>query len=171
MRALKILALVLLPLVGLAICDQGASDAATATPGVPGPAYDTSAAANARFLADYAVLPNVKKLSDGLMYRVLKSGDGPQPQKNSDVTTVYYIGKLISGHVFDRTRPEEPTPFQVGGVIPGWSEALKLMKTGDTWELVIPSDLAYGSDGLGNIIPPDQTLVFLVNLTKVEYAP
>ena len=79
---------------------------------MPGPAYDTSAAANQRFLVDYAVRPNVKKLPDGLMYRVLKAGDGPQPLKNSDVATVYYIGKLISGQVFDRTKPEEPSPFR-----------------------------------------------------------
>jgi FKBP-type peptidyl-prolyl cis-trans isomerase len=113
----------------------------------------------------------VKKLPDGLMYRVLRAGDGPQPLKNSDVATVYYKGSLISGQVFDRTKPEEPTPLQVGGVIPGWTEALKLMKTGDTWELVIPSDLAYGSEGAGDAIPPNQTLVFLINLAKVEYGP
>jgi len=171
MRLSNVLALVLVSLVALPVCGQSAASAATATAGVPGPAYDTSAAANQRFLADYAVLPNVKKLPDGLMYRVRKSGDGPQPQKNSDVATVYYIGKLITGQVFDRTKPEEPSPLQVGGVIPGWTEALKLMKTGDTWELVIPPDLAYGSDGKGDVIPADQTLVFLVNLAKVEYAP
>ena len=85
------------------------------------------------------------------MYRVLQAApsDGPQVQKNSDVVTVYYKGTLINGKVFDQTKPEEPATFQVGGVIPGWTEALKLMKTGDTWELVIPSDLAYGSDGVG----------------------
>ena len=171
MRLSNVLALVLVSLAAVSVCGQPAANAATPAVGVPGPAYDTSAAANQRFLADYAVRPNVKKLPDGLMYRVLKAGAGPQPQKNSDVATVYYIGKLISGQVFDRTKPEEPFPLQVGGVIPGWVEALKLMKTGDTWELVIPSDLAYGSDGFGTTIPPDQTLVFLVNLTKVEYAP
>ena len=85
--------------------------------------------------------------------------------------TVYYKGSLINGKVFDQTKPEEPAQFQVGGVIPGWVEALKLMKTGDTWELVIPSDLGYGSDGAGDTIPADQTLVFIVNLAKVEYAP
>jgi FKBP-type peptidyl-prolyl cis-trans isomerase FklB len=163
--------LVLVSLVALAICGQTTANAATAAAGVPGPAYDTSADANNRFLADYAVRPDVKKLPDGLMYRVRKSGDGPQPQKNSDVATVYYIGKLISGKVFDQTKPEEPFPLQVGGVIPGWTEALKLMKTGDTWELVIPPDLAYGSDGKGDAVPPDQTLVFIVNLAKVEYGP
>lgn len=168
MRALKILALVL---VGFAVCGPDKAGAATADPGVAGPAYDTSPDANTRFLADYAARPNVKKLPDGLMYRVLKSGDGPTPQKNSDVATVYYKGTLITGKVFDQTKPEEPAQFQVGGVIPGWSEALKLMKTGDTWELVIPSELAYGSDGFSDRIPPNQTLVFLVNLAKVEYAP
>lgn len=168
MRSLKILALVLVPL-SLAICGQNGALAATA--GVAGPAYDTSPAANARFLADYAARPNVKKLPDGLMYRVLKSGDGPQVQKNSDTVQVYYKGMLINGNVFDETKPEETAGLQVGGVIPGWTEALKLMKTGDTWELVIPSDLAYGSDGAGDKVPPDQTLVFLVALAKVEYAP
>lgn len=170
MRALKVLTLVMVPL-GLAICDQGRADAAAAMPGVVGAAYDTSAEANARFLADYATRPDVKKLPDGLMYRVLKAGSGPQVQKNSDVVTVYYKGSLITGKVFDQTKPEEPAQFLTGGLIPGWTEGLKLMKTGDTWELVIPSDLAYASDGKGNVIPPDQTLVFLVSLTKVEYAP
>ena len=168
MRALKILALLLL---GLAVCSPDKAGAATTDPGVAGPAYDISPDANARFLADYAARPNVKKLPGGLMYRVLKSGDGPTPQKNSDVVTVYYKGTLITGKVFDQTKPEEPAQFQVGGVIPGWSEALKLMKTGDTWELVIPSELAYGSDGFSDRISPTQTLVFLVNLAKVEYAP
>ena len=59
----------------------------------------------------------------------------------------------------------------MGGVIPGWIEALKLMKTGDTWELAIPADLGYGADGSGDAIPPNQTLIFTVTLAKVEYAP
>ena len=161
MRFLKVLALV--PLLVLTACDQKKSDAAAT--------YDTSAESNTRFLADYAARPGVKKLADGLMYRVLKAGTGPQVQKDSDVVTVYYKGSLISGKVFDQTKPEEPVPLQVGGVIAGWTEALKLMKTGDTWELVIPSDLAYGSDGMADRIPPDQTLVFLIALAKVEYGP
>ena len=173
MRALKVLALVFAPLVSLTVCGQNRADAAPATAGVAGAAYDTSAAANQRFLADYAARPDVKKLPDGLMYRVLRAAasDGPQVQKNSDTVWVYYKGTLINGKVFDKTKPEEPTSFQVGGVIPGWTEALKLMKTGDTWELVIPPDLAYASDGKGDAIPPNQSLVFLVSLTKVEYAP
>ena len=171
MRVLKILAMVLMPLVVLTACDQKKSDAATASTGVAGAGYDTSADANKRFLADYAARPDVKKLPDGLMYRVLKADDGPQVQKDSDHVTVYYKGALITGKIFDQTKPEEPAEFPVGGLIPGWVEVLKLMKTGDTWEIVIPSDLGYGSDGAGDAIPPDQTLVFTMALAKVEYAP
>ena len=88
-----------------------------------------------------------------------------------DSVTVFYKGALINGKVFDQTKPEEPAQFQSGALIPGWVEALKLMKTGDTWEIVVPSDLGYGSDGAGDSIPPDQTLVFTMSLTKDEYAP
>jgi FKBP-type peptidyl-prolyl cis-trans isomerase len=161
MRVLKILALVLMPLVALTACDKK-SDAATSG------SYDTSADANKRFLADYAARPGVIKLPDGLMYRVLKTGTGPTVQKDSDVVTVYYKGALITGKVFDQTKPEEPAQFPAGGLIPGWVEALKLMKTGDAWEIVVPADLGYGADGAGDAIPPDQTLVFTMTLVKVE---
>jgi FKBP-type peptidyl-prolyl cis-trans isomerase len=106
MRALKILALVLMPVAALTACEKK-SDAATS-----GASYDTSADANTRFLADYAARPGVTKLPDGLMYRVIKSGTGPAVQKNSDVVTVYYKGALITGKVFDQTKPEEPAQFQ-----------------------------------------------------------
>jgi FKBP-type peptidyl-prolyl cis-trans isomerase len=105
------------------------------------------------------------------MYRVLKAGNGPQVQKPNDVVTVFYKGALINGKVFDQTKPEEPAQFPAGALIPGWVEALKLMKTGDTWELAIPSELGYGADGAGDTIPPNQTLVFTMSLVKVEYAP
>ncbi|HEX4270396.1 MAG TPA: FKBP-type peptidyl-prolyl cis-trans isomerase [Rhizomicrobium sp.] len=167
MRFLKVL--VLVPLVVLAACDQKKSDAAGNT-SATGSAYDTSADANKRFLADYATRPDVKKLPDGLMYRVLKSGSGPQVKGDSDMVTVTYKGSLITGKVFDQTKEGEPAQFPAGGLIPGWVEALKLMKTGDTWELVIPSELGYGSDGAGDAIPPDQTLVFTMTLVKVDPA-
>ena len=167
MRFLKVL--VLVPLVTLAACDQKKSD--TAGVGVASSAYDTSTDANKRFLEDYAKRPGVTKLPDGLMYRVLKTGTGPQVQKPNDVVTVFYKGALINGKVFDQTKPEEPAQFPSGALIPGWVEALKLMKTGDTWELAIPSELGYGADGAGDTIPPNQTLVFTMSLVKVEYAP
>ena len=164
MRALKILALILMPLASLAACEKS-SDAATSG------SYDTSTDSNKRFLADYAARSGVTKTASGLMYRSIKSGSGPTVQKDRDFVTVYYKGALISGKVFDQTKPEEPATFQAGGLIPGWVEALKLMKTGDTWEIVVPADLAYGSEGAGTDIPPDQALVFTMTLAKVEYAP
>lgn len=161
---MKAAVVALLPLAALAACDKK-SDAQTAT------GYDTSPESNQKFLAAYAARPGVHKTADGLMYRVLKAGNGPAVQKNSDVVTVYYKGRLINGKVFDQTKPEEPAQFPAGGLIPGWVEALKLMKTGDTWEIVLPSDLGYGEDGAGDAIPPNQTLIFTMNLAKVEYAP
>jgi len=170
MRFLKVLALV--PLLVLTACDQKKSDAGSSGgAGTAGTAYDTSADANKHFLADYAARPDVKKLPDGLMYRVIKSGDGPQVKNDSDLVTVYYKGSLITGKVFDQTKPEEPAQFQAGALIPGWVEALKLMKTGDTWEIALPPELGYGADGAGDAIPPNQALVFTMSLVKVEYAP
>lgn len=161
---IRIAVLALAPLAGLAACDKK-SDAQTTT------GYDTSAESNAKFLAMYAARPDVHKTADGLMYRVLRAGTGPAVQKNSDVVTVYYKGWLINGQVFDQTKPDEPAQFQAGGLIPGWVEALKLMKTGDTWEIVLPSELGYGEDGAPPTIPPNQTLIFTMHLDKVEYAP
>jgi FKBP-type peptidyl-prolyl cis-trans isomerase len=154
-----------MPLAVLGACEKK-SDAATNSA-----SYDTSEDSNKRFLADYATRPGVTKLPDGLMYRVIKAGSGPQVQKDNDVVTVYYKGALINGKVFDQTKPEEPAQFPAGGLIPGWVEALKLMKTGDTWELAVPANLGYGADGAGDAIPPNQTLVFTMTLAKVEYAP
>jgi len=156
------LALVVLPLVLLAACDKK-SDAAPN-------GYDLTPASNARFLADYAKKPGVKKTADGLLYRVIRSGTGPAVQKNSDVATVYYKGSLINGKMFDQTK-DDPVQLPVGGVVPGWTEALKLMKTGDVFEIVLPAELGYGSDGAGDSIPPDQVLVFQLQLVKVEYGP
>ncbi len=163
-KFVKALVLVLMPLAALTACDKK-SDAATSSA-----AYDTSPASNARYLADYAAKPDVKKTASGLMYRVLREGKGPSVLRGADVVTVYYKGALINGKVFDQTKPDEPAQFQSGALIPGWVEALKLMKTGDTWEIVVPSDLGYGAEGAGDAIPPDQTLVFTMALVKVEYA-
>ena len=166
MRFLKVL--VLVPLVALTACDQKKSDSAAKDSAAAGSAYDTSPDANKRFLTDYAARQGVTKLPDGLMYRVIKSGDGAPVKNDSDLVTVYYKGALITGKVFDQTKEGEPAQFPAGGLIPGWVEALKLMKTGDTWELVLPSDLGYGSDGAGDAIPPNQTLVFTMTLVKVD---
>jgi FKBP-type peptidyl-prolyl cis-trans isomerase len=163
MRILKVIALVLMPLALLAACDKK-SDAAPSS-------YDLTPASNAKYLDDYSHKPGVKKTESGLMYRVIRAGTGTQVQKPADVVTVYYKGALITGKVFDQTKPDEPAQFPSGSLIPGWVEALKLMKVGDVWEIVIPSDLGYGAEGAGDSIPPDQTLVFTMQLVKVEYAP
>ena len=162
-KLVKALVLVLMPVVVLAACDKK-SDAATSS------TYDTTPASNARYLTDYAARPGVKKTASGLMYRVLREGKGPSVLRGSDIVTVFYKGALITGKVFDQTKPDEPAQFPAGGLIPGWVEALKLMKTGDTWEIVLPSELGYGPDGAGDAIPPDQVLVFTMTLVKVEYA-
>jgi FKBP-type peptidyl-prolyl cis-trans isomerase len=158
----KVLALVLLPLMGFAASDKK-SDAA------PAGAYNMTPESNAKFLADYATKKGVTKLPDGLMYRVIKAGTGPTVLRDTDVVTVYYKVMLISGKVIDQTK-EDPAQFQAGALIPGWVEVLKKMKTGDSWEIVLPSDLGYGADGHGDAIPPDQTLIFTMTLVKVEYA-
>jgi FKBP-type peptidyl-prolyl cis-trans isomerase FklB len=165
MRAFgKMMVLALLPLAALTACDKK-SDAA------PSGTYDTTPESNSRFLADYAAKPGVTKLPDGLMYRVIKSGNGTSPVSPQDTVTVYYKGMLINGTVFDQTKPDQPAAFPAGALIPGWVEALKLMKAGDTWELAIPPELGYGADGAGDAIPPNQALVFTMTLVKVEYAP
>lgn len=136
----------------------------------PAPKYDLSAASNQKFLADNAAMPGVFKTQDGLQYRVLKPGHGKSPQSGGDMVTVTYKGWMINGKVFDQTRPGKTATFPAGQLIPGWVEALSLMKEGDSWELVIPSELGYGPRGAGADIPPDQTLVFDMTLLKVTPA-
>ena len=133
----------------------------------PAAKYDLSAAANQKFLADNAAKQGVFKTADGLQYRVLKAGTGKSPQSGDDQVTVNYKGWMINGKVFDQ---HNGATFPAGQLIPGWVEALSLMKEGDSWELVIPSELGYGPDGAGSDIPPNQTLVFDMTLLKVTPA-
>ena len=105
----------------------------------------------------------------GLQYRILKEGDGTDNPNSNSLVTVHYVGKLTNGVEFDSSYSRnQPTSFPVNGVIPGWTEALQLMRVGDKWELIIPPDLGYGSRGAGNIIPPDSTLIFEVELLEIE---
>jgi FKBP-type peptidyl-prolyl cis-trans isomerase len=136
-------------------------------------AADLSPEANAKFLADYAAKEGVIKepSGSGLMYRVLKAGMGATPMSGNDLVTVTYKGSLIDGTEFDATPPGQNIEFQAGGLIPGWVIALSMMKEGDQWELVIPSELGYGATGTpGGPIPPNQTLVFVMELQKVTPA-
>ncbi len=112
--------------------------------------------------------PGVKVLPSGLQYKVLSEGKGKSPRA-SDTVTVNYRGTLIDGTEFDSSyKRGQPATFPVSGVIPGWTEALQLMKEGAKWELYIPSNLAYGERGAGGVIGPDTTLVFEVELISVN---
>lgn len=120
------------------------------------------------FLAENAGKEGVKTTDSGLQYKVITAGEGKTPQK-SDKVTVHYRGTLIDGTEFDSSYSRnKPATFGVGQVIPGWTEALLMMKEGDKWEIVLPSKLGYGERGAGAKIPPNSTLVFEVELISVN---
>jgi FKBP-type peptidyl-prolyl cis-trans isomerase FklB len=119
------------------------------------------------FLAEKATEDGVTVLPSGLMYKVIEVGAGATPQA-SDSVTVHYRGTLIDGKTFDSSYDRgQPATFPVNRVIAGWVEALQLMTVGSKWELYIPSDLAYGRDGVGADIGPNCTLIFEVELLKI----
>ncbi|AIZ63878.1 membrane protein [Hymenobacter sp. DG25B] len=120
------------------------------------------------FLAANKDKAGVHTLPSGLQYEVLQEGSGKKPTLNSSVTT-HYHGTLINGNVFDSSYQRgQPATFPVNGVIAGWTEALQLMPEGSKWRLYIPSELAYGKRGAGRDIGPDSTLIFDVELLKVN---
>jgi len=122
------------------------------------------------FLEENAKKEGVITLDSGLQYQVLKEGKGAPPIKTDNVT-VHYHGTLIDGTVFDSSVERgEPATFPVGGVIPGWVEALQLMAPGSKWKLFIPADLAYGERGAGPVIGPNSVLVFEVELLDINKA-
>lgn len=108
--------------------------------------------------------------SSGLRYQVLAAGPGTgQSPGKLDMVTVHYKGTLTNGTVFDSSLDRgQPATFGVGQVIPGWTEALQLMKPGDKWMLYIPSQLAYGSRAVGGKIPANSDLIFQVELLKIN---
>lgn len=129
---------------------------------------DVNAQAGAVFLEENGKRVEVKTTASGLQYEVVKEGEGACPGPHDQVT-VHYEGRLIDGTVFDSSVERgEPATFGVTQVIPGWVEALQLMKVGSKWRLFIPSALAYGPQGAGGIIGPNQTLIFDVELIKIE---
>jgi FKBP-type peptidyl-prolyl cis-trans isomerase FklB len=104
----------------------------------------------------------------GLQYKILEPGEGDVPGP-ADLATVHYRGTLIDGTQFDSSYDRgQPATFPVGGVIPGWTEALQMMKPGAKWQLFIPAELAYGERGAGQDIGPNATLLFDVELISVE---
>jgi FKBP-type peptidyl-prolyl cis-trans isomerase len=129
---------------------------------------DKNKADGQKFMKENAKKEGVKTTASGLQYEVLTKGQGATPTVD-DKVTVNYRGTLVDGTEFDSSyKRGEPVSFPVSGVIAGWTEALQLMQEGDKFRLVIPSDLAYGERGAGQLIGPGSTLVFEVELIKVE---
>ena len=129
--------------------------------------YKDSIAAGEKFLADNGKREGVVTLPSGLQYEIIRKGNGPVPADTNTVK-VHYHGTLINGTVFDSSVDrKEPSTFGVTAVIPGWTEALKLMPVGSKWKLYVPYDLAYGSQDRGTI-KPFSTLIFDVELLGIE---
>ena len=129
--------------------------------------------AEARIKADQELdklAAGFSKTPSGLRYQIIQNGNGPKAEKGKQIS-VHYKGQLADGQVFDSSyQRKEPIDFTVGigQVIKGWDEGLQLLSVGDKARLVIPSDLAYGSQGAGGVIPPDATLIFDVELMDVK---
>jgi FKBP-type peptidyl-prolyl cis-trans isomerase FklB len=119
------------------------------------------------FLEENKKKEGVNTLPNGLQYKVLTEGSGKTP-KADDTVTVNYRGTLIDGTEFDSSYSRnEPAEFEVGGVIPGWTEGLQLMKVGGKYRLWVPSKLAYGARGAGRVIGPNTMLIFEVEPLEV----
>jgi FKBP-type peptidyl-prolyl cis-trans isomerase FklB len=120
------------------------------------------------FLDENAKKPGVKTLPSGLQYLVMKEGTGAKPAA-TDTVVCHYHGTLLDGKVFDSSVDRgQPATFPVGGVIPGWVEALQLMPVGSKWKLFVPAKLAYGEHGAGGSIGPNSTLIFEVELLSIK---
>ncbi len=131
-------------------------------------AGEKNKSAGDEFLAQNKTKPGVVTLPSGLQYQVITEGSGATPSATDEVT-VHYRGTLIDGTVFDSSIERgEPVTFNVNGVIPGWTEALKLMKVGSKWKLFIPADLAYGSNPPDPKIGANSVLLFDIELLGIQ---
>lgn len=120
------------------------------------------------FLEENSKKENIVSLASGLQYEIITEGNGSKP-KATDSVKCHYHGTLLDGTVFDSSvQRGQPAVFGVSQVIKGWVEALQLMSVGSKWKLFIPSNLAYGSQGAGNSIEPNSTLIFDVELLGIE---
>lgn len=125
-------------------------------------------AAGDRFLLQNKSKPGVVTMANGLQYRVIKAGSGVKPTATNSVVA-HYSGTLINGTEFDSSyKRGQPATFPVNGVIQGWQQILPMMATGSTWEVFIPSNLAYGERGAGGSIGPNETLIFKIELIEVK---
>jgi FKBP-type peptidyl-prolyl cis-trans isomerase len=137
------------------------------------PADALSIDANLKYLEDNKVKKGVITRPSGLQFRIIQNGYGKRPQR-TDTVKVYYTGTLINKVIFDGTSPGLPASFNLSTVIPGWIEALQLMREGDRWLLTIPPNLGYGVRGSpdgGQAVPPNQVLLFDIKLLETTPAP
>lgn len=129
---------------------------------------ETNLKAGQEFLAANKKKKDVVTLPSGLQYKIIKSAKGDKPTA-SDSVVAHYRGTLIDGKEFDSSvKRGEPATFPVNGVIPGWQQVLPLMPVGSKWQVFIPADLAYGAHGAGGSIGPNETLVFEIELLKIN---
>ena len=160
-------------LMGMAGCNNSNTSSEqtteeTTTEAENGQEIKDNATIGREFLEENAKNDSVVQTASGLQYMVLKEGKGAKPGPTDEVT-VHYTGRLINGTVFDSSVERgEPATFPLNKVIPGWTEGLQLMSEGAKYRLFIPSELAYGEKGAGEQILPNSTLIFDVELIKVE---
>jgi len=132
---------------------------------------DANAKIGAEFLATNAKKQGVQTTKSGLQYQILKQGTGQSPKANS-IVKVNYEGRLIDGTVFDSSiARNQAAEFQVSQVIQGWTEGLQLMKEGAEYRFFIPAQLGYGQIGSGDVIEPNSTLIFDVELIEILAKP
>jgi FKBP-type peptidyl-prolyl cis-trans isomerase FklB len=131
-------------------------------------AGEKNKAAAQEFLAKNKTAEGVVSLPSGLQYKIITNGAGQKPTLE-DTVVCNYRGTLLDGTEFDSSyKRKEPVSFPVKGVIPGWTEALQLMPIGSKWMLYLPSNLAYGEQGAGNVIGPNALLIFEVELLSIK---
>jgi FKBP-type peptidyl-prolyl cis-trans isomerase FklB len=120
------------------------------------------------FLAENSKKDGVVALPDGLQYKILSAGTGKKPA-DTDTVLCNYKGTFLDGTEFDSSaQAGKPVPFEVKNVIPGFKEVLQLMPVGSKWQVFIPSSLAYGERGAGNVIGPNATLIFEIELVSIQ---
>lgn len=123
---------------------------------------------NVAYLEEFRQQEGVIVRPSGLQIRIIEFKEGDIPGPGASVL-VHYEGKLVDGTVFDSSYARgQPAEFPIDGVIRGWTEALMLMQTGSKWEIVVPSDIAYGDQGRGDTIPGGSTLIFTIELLAVK---
>ncbi len=169
MRALIVTVLAVLMSAAIVSCGSGGGQTQPADmPSTAMKAAPTTPLEKGKaFLAENRSKEGVVVTSSGLQYQVLEEGDGPKPSA-TDRVTVHYRGTLIDGTEFDSSyRRGRPATFGLNQVIRGWTEGLQLMGVGSKYRLFIPSNLAYGKRGAGNLIGPDEALIFEVELLEI----